>query len=119
MTIYPEINIIPIDRDKFILAQDCFISEFNVTLKKGTETDLASIPRFLWWLIPPNGSAKRSSIVHDCLIREGFDKDYSDAVYFYYLTKDVPKWQYLLIILGLRLFPSLRSNYEKNNQNVK
>lgn len=115
MTRYPEIKLIPDDNDNFIIAEDCYVSEFNFLITKGAITDLTSIPRFLWWAIPPNGNAKKASIVHDFLVRNGEDKDYADSVYFYFLTKDVPKWQYICIILGIRLFPKMRNKYEKAN----
>lgn len=115
MTNYPEIKLEPIDNDKFVIVEDCFVKEFHIVITKGSITDLTSIPRFLWWAIPPNVNAKKASIVHDFLIRSGQDHDYADAIYFYFLLKEVPKWQYICIILGIRLFPKMRNKYEKAN----
>ena len=28
-------------------------------------TDLASIPRVFWWLLPPNGTYEKSAVIHD------------------------------------------------------
>ena len=34
-------------------------------VRKGFKTDLASIPRLLWWLFPPLGNYKSAAILHD------------------------------------------------------
>ena len=36
----------------------------------GTKTDLASVPRLVWPLIPPDGSYAPAAIVHDRLYRD-------------------------------------------------
>ena len=36
----------------------------------GFSTDLASVPRLLWWLIPPLGLYQRAAVIHDYLYRE-------------------------------------------------
>lgn len=43
--------------------------DFKHTVKEGTETDLASIPRLLRWLLQQNGSSRRPSVLHDDLYR--------------------------------------------------
>jgi hypothetical protein len=37
----------------------------------GFETDFASVPRFLWRIIPPWGEYSRAAVVHDYLYRNG------------------------------------------------
>jgi len=37
------------------------------TVPAGFSTDLASVPRLLWWLIPPFGMYERAAIIHDYL----------------------------------------------------
>ena len=53
----------------------------KITCKKGFETDLASVPRGIWWLISPWDIA-RAAIIHDLLykrIREyRAENDYAD-----------------------------------------
>jgi hypothetical protein len=34
----------------------------------GFFTDLASVPRFLWWLFPPYGKYTRAAIIHDYML---------------------------------------------------
>lgn len=37
---------------------------------RGFETDLASIPRILRWLLDQNGTSRRAAVLHDYLYRE-------------------------------------------------
>jgi hypothetical protein len=39
-------------------------NEFTITVKRGTATDLASVPRFLWWFLSPWDIAK-AAVLHD------------------------------------------------------
>ncbi len=42
-----------------------------VSVPAGFVTDLASVPRALWWLYPPFGRYTRAAVIHDWLYREG------------------------------------------------
>lgn len=37
----------------------------SFTIEKGFESDLASVPRLLWWIFPPFGKYAEPSVVHD------------------------------------------------------
>ena len=56
-------------RDVFCVFQDWTISfrGMTVTIPEGTESDLASIPRFLWWLMAPHELTIEAAIIHDVL----------------------------------------------------
>ena len=112
MTKYPEIKLIPDDNDNFIVAEDCYVSEFNFIIIKGSVTDLTSVPRWLWWLIPPHGKTKRASILHDYLIRNGKDRTYSDIVYLYFLIKEVGFGQAIVMYLAINIFKKARKRHE-------
>ena len=102
----------------------------RITCKKGFETDLASVPRAIWWLIAPWDIA-RAAIIHDLLykrIREYRaknenldDPDIKSIVYKYAAAKkaaddvflmamkdaepSVPKWKiysayYAVVLCG-------------------
>ena len=43
----------------------------TVTVPKGFVTDLASVPRWAWMLIPPDGPWVKAAIVHDYLYSTG------------------------------------------------
>lgn len=36
-----------------------------IRVPEGFVTDLASVPRVLWWLLPPHGRYAKAAIVHD------------------------------------------------------
>ena len=36
-----------------------------ITIPAGTRTDLASVPRIFWWLLPPTGVYEDAAFVHD------------------------------------------------------
>jgi hypothetical protein len=47
------------------IAPDVLI--WNITIPKGFETDLASIPRLFWRIFPPLGKYNRAALIHDYL----------------------------------------------------
>lgn len=105
MTYYPDIRLRPLNDLNFEVVEDCFVDEFGLIIPKGSINDLASVPRWLWWLIPPHGDAKRASVVHDYLMRSNqHKKEYADAVFYCLLKKDVAHWQALLMFLSVLLF---------------
>lgn len=42
---------------------------YELTLPKGMETDLSSVPRFLWGVLPPFGDFLIATLVHDYLYK--------------------------------------------------
>lgn len=38
-----------------------------IKINKGFVWDLSSVPRFLWWLLPPDGDFEIASLIHDFL----------------------------------------------------
>ncbi|KKL66348.1 hypothetical protein LCGC14_2145860, partial [marine sediment metagenome] len=38
-----------------------------VEVPQGFTTDFASVPRVVWWLIPPDGQYTQAAVVHDFL----------------------------------------------------
>jgi len=38
-----------------------------ITIPKGFVWDLSSVPRFLWWLLPPDGDFDLAYLIHDYL----------------------------------------------------
>jgi len=47
----------------------CYPSERIITVKRGTKTDIATIPRLFWIFFPPIGNYTKAAIVHDYLYR--------------------------------------------------
>lgn len=54
--------------EEFIVHLD---SRRFVRVPKGFITDLASIPRFFWRIIPPVGKYNKAAVIHDFLYRGG------------------------------------------------
>lgn len=113
MTYYPDIRLKPLNDLNFEVVEDCFVDEFGFVISAGSINDLASVPRWLWWLIPPHGDAKRASVVHDFLMRSPTPspspigrggKAYADAVFYCLLKKDVPHWQAVVMFLAVVWF---------------
>jgi hypothetical protein len=58
-----------------------------IEIPAGETTDFASIPRFLWPILPPTGRYTRAAVVHDHLYREHrlghkhYSRAYADAVF--------------------------------------
>ncbi len=46
-------------------------SNHVITVKKGFKTDLASVPRILWFILPPHGYYGKAAVIHDYLYRTG------------------------------------------------
>lgn len=65
MTDYPTIILTRINEsfNLYEVYEDCFAPPFIVP--KGFVTDFASIPRFLWSVLPPHGAAMPASVIHD------------------------------------------------------
>lgn len=78
---------------------------------EGFTTDFASIPRFLWRVLPPAGSAYDApAVIHDLLYRQqaiqgrAITRAFADAVLNEAMTvKGVARWKRWTIIAGLRL----------------
>lgn len=42
-------------------------NDFIITIPEGYTWDLSSVPRFLWWLLPPDGDFQIAALIHDYL----------------------------------------------------
>ena len=71
------------------------------------QTDFASVPRLLWWLISPTDpGVGKAAVLHDYLYREGFlGRRMADAIMVEAMrVLGVPAWKRGAIYLALRLF---------------
>lgn len=63
---YLDLKISPLPDNKYLVREDMEVS--GILIPEGYVTNGADIPRFLWWLIPPNrASAMVAVCVHDYL----------------------------------------------------
>ena len=91
-------------------------SDDNVEVAAEFITDFASVPRFLWAIIPPWGRYGKAVILHDWLYtktpvsRLGADTLFLEAM----TVLKVPKWKRLSIYYAVRLFGG--RNYKFKSQ---
>jgi hypothetical protein len=78
----------------------------QITVPAGFETDLASVPRLLWGLIPPYGRYIRAAIIHDYLYATGkIDRERADGIFLALMRQDkVEKWKQIIMYLAVRGF---------------
>lgn len=60
----------------------------TITVPAGFETDFASVPKGLWWLLPPTGKYGKAAVIHDYLYRtHGYSsKIVADAIFYEAMT---------------------------------
>lgn len=74
-----------------------------IAVPKGTQSDLASTPRCLWWLFPPDGVWHEAAIIHDWLYSIGAPRWLADATFRLVMeVSGVPLWKRWLMWMGVR-----------------
>ena len=70
------LKVTPLDGGKYwqLLEGFCYYTdeipvEHLITVPEGFITDFASVPRVVWWLLPPWGQYGKAAVVHDFLYR--------------------------------------------------
>ena len=57
----------------------CLSNDLEITIPKGFEWDLSSVPRFLWVILPPDGDFEIAALIHDYLyVNQTISKQFSD-----------------------------------------
>lgn len=69
-------------------------------------TDLASVPRIFWTLLPPDGKYANAAIIHDYLYDNALrTKKEADLIFLDGMTVlGVPKWKRIVMYLAVRWF---------------
>ncbi len=91
-------------RSIYRLTADLEIGGF--TVPAGFVTDLASIPRFMLWLIPQRGAYDKAAILHDyLLLKHDMPKAEIDKIFLRQMQKDgVATWKRNVIYTAVKLF---------------
>lgn len=82
-----------------------------ITVLAGTRTDLGSIPRLLWPLLPPHDpKASAAFVLHDVLCRDPeFSMFMADVIFLEAMrVLKVKRWRCYLMFLGVRLAHAFR-----------
>ena len=77
-----------------------------VIVPPGHQTDLASIPRWLWWLLAPHDPRySPAAVLHDWLTEwPEFNRRVADSIFLEAMgVLGVPVWKRTLMYLGVRL----------------
>jgi hypothetical protein len=93
-----------------------YLSDDNsdmIEVPAGFVTDLASVPRILWILLPPDGKYAKAAIIHDYLYDNALrTKAEADRIFLDGITVlGVPKWKRIVMFGAVRLFG--RGRYSK------
>lgn len=81
-------------------------SDDVIRVPAGFVTDLASVPRAFWSILPPHGEYAKAAIIHDYLYTIGLrSKKYADDVFMEAMTVlGVAWWRRKVMYLAVRLF---------------
>ena len=103
----PIIALHPRDPDNWIVMQEYRYRShgIDITIPRGFVTDLASIPRGLWWLIAPFELSTTAPIVHDWCYRHGLKTRAEIDELFLAIMKDegVSYWRRYAAYWGVRM----------------
>lgn len=79
-----------------------------IRVPRGFVTDFASIPRFLWRVLPPTGIYGKAAVIHDFLYRTaGATRAEADAVFLEAMTDlSVGFWRRYAMYCAVRIFGS-------------
>ncbi|EBP3805957.1 DUF1353 domain-containing protein [Salmonella enterica subsp. enterica] len=86
-----------------------YLSDDNsdvIEVPAGFVTDLATIPRIFWSLMPPDGKYAKAAIIHDYLYDNALrTKREADLIFLDGMTVlGVPKWKRTIMYCAVRLF---------------
>ena len=85
-----------------------FISKTGLEVKipKGFITDLASVPRPLWWFISPAGKHSQACVIHDYMYDNAlFTKETADKLFFEALQElGVPSVRAWVMYFAVKFF---------------
>ncbi|HGA8806982.1 TPA: DUF1353 domain-containing protein [Salmonella enterica subsp. enterica serovar Saintpaul] len=96
-----------------------YLSDDNsdvISVPAGFVTDLATVPRIFWTLLPPDGKYAKAAIIHDYLYDNALrTKQEADKIFLDGMTVlGVPKWKRAIMYQAVRLFG--RGNYRRHQQ---
>ncbi|EIK6739552.1 DUF1353 domain-containing protein [Salmonella enterica subsp. enterica serovar Aqua] len=86
-----------------------YLSDDNsdvISVPAGFVTDLASVPRIFWTLLPPDGQYAKAAIIHDYLYDNALrTKKEADKIFLDGMTVlGVPRWKRVIMYQAVKLF---------------
>ena len=111
MKFHNELELLKLEDGSWELLQPFLVSHAlrYIEVGVGFNTDLASIPKWLRWLLPVDGEYKESAVVHDWLLKLMYDGNlnlsraicastFLDCLIY----QKVKPWKITLLYLGVR-----------------
>lgn len=96
------------DKDLWTVCRPVYFKDdvTDIVVPEGFKTDLASVPRIFWSLIPRSGRYTRAAIIHDYLYDKGLvSRARADAIFLSQMRKDgVVVWKRLVMYMAVRGF---------------
>ncbi|EFT2544452.1 DUF1353 domain-containing protein [Salmonella enterica] len=95
-----------------------YLSDDNsdvIEVPAGFVTDLATIPRIFWTILPPDGKYAKAAIIHDWMYDNALrTKKEADLIFLDGMTVlGVPKWKRTIMYWAVRVFG--RGSYSERN----
>ncbi|EAW6539825.1 TPA: DUF1353 domain-containing protein [Salmonella enterica subsp. enterica serovar Stanley] len=77
-----------------------------IEVPAGFITDLATVPRIFWIMLPPDGKYAKAAIIHDYLYDNALrTKKEADRIFLDGMTVlGVPRWKRMIMYYAVRLF---------------
>lgn len=92
----------------FELVEPLHYEVANNLVPKGFKTDLASVPRFLWSVIPPYGNYLEAAIIHDHALSV-LPREKADHIFKMRMKLDrVKPWRVSVLYRAVRIFANLK-----------
>lgn len=80
----------------------------EIIVPEDFETDFATIPRPFRWLLPKMGRYSWAAVVHDYLLKEGFDRDFARLIFKLCLDAlEVKRWRKSLLVFGVYVWDKI------------
>lgn len=81
-------------------------SEEVICVPTGFVTDLASVPRILWSILPPLGEYSKAAIIHDYMYhKKSYSRKRADEIFREAMAVlGVAKWRRTVMYLAVRMF---------------
>jgi hypothetical protein len=79
----------------------------HICVPKGFRTDLASVPRIFWSIIPPMGRYSQAAVIHDWLCENPslVDRKKADEIFYDLMIKyKTYKWKAKLMYYAVRFY---------------
>ena len=96
-----------------VLADVGYVGTFQYTVKQGSETDLASIPRVFRWALSRTGPSRKPAVFHDDMYGKQWKtrKECDEAFREMLLSRGVSKFTAWIYYRGVRAFGWTRGNW--------